>query len=255
MRYLLVVVFIFILSSLATAQDFKKGMQAYQRDDYAAAMAEWRPLAEQGSTEAQFALAQMYNIGLGVPQSDTEAFTWFRRAGEGGHDDAEIILGFFYANGVGIRADPFQAYYWFSVAARRGNSVAVANRRNLAPLLSAAQRSEADQLVEAQLGKVKIPSRRSNSTPTTASPTDQPDGFRIQLGAFTSAEQVPALWQGLRIEQTDILGNLRHRIQRVERDEGVFYVLQAGPVASFETAKALCAELTSRNIDCIVVNP
>ena len=41
----------------ATAQDFEKGLAAVKRGDYATALSEWRPLAEQGNADAQ------YNLG------------------------------------------------------------------------------------------------------------------------------------------------------------------------------------------------
>ncbi len=44
---------------------FDEGMAAYQRGDYATAIREWRPLAEQGHAEAQYNLGLMYDIGLG----------------------------------------------------------------------------------------------------------------------------------------------------------------------------------------------
>ena len=40
------------------AQDFQKGLAAYQAGDYAAALQEWTPLAEAGDADAQF------NLGL-----------------------------------------------------------------------------------------------------------------------------------------------------------------------------------------------
>ena len=37
-----------------TAQDFNKGMEAYKADDFASALKEFKPLAEQGNAEAQY---------------------------------------------------------------------------------------------------------------------------------------------------------------------------------------------------------
>ncbi len=46
---------------------------AYQRGDYATAIRELRPLAEQGVAEAQFNLGNMYDKGRGVPQDYVQA--------------------------------------------------------------------------------------------------------------------------------------------------------------------------------------
>ncbi len=68
--------------------DFEAGMEAYDRGDYATALKEWRPLAEQGDANAQFNLGSMYEYGEGVPQDDKEAARWFRLAAEQGYAKA-----------------------------------------------------------------------------------------------------------------------------------------------------------------------
>ena len=42
--------------------DLDDGVAAYESGDYATALQEWRPLAEQGVAEAQFSLGLMYDI-------------------------------------------------------------------------------------------------------------------------------------------------------------------------------------------------
>ena len=48
--------------------DFKKGLDAAKKGDYATAMGEWRPLAERGDATAQFNLGWMCANGKGAPQ-------------------------------------------------------------------------------------------------------------------------------------------------------------------------------------------
>ena len=60
-----------------------EGMVAYKRGDYATALREWRPLAEQGNALAQFNLALMYKNGYGVPQDYVRAHMWFNLAAAG----------------------------------------------------------------------------------------------------------------------------------------------------------------------------
>ncbi len=43
--------------------DFQAGLEAYDRGDYATALTEFRPLAQQGHAGAQFNLGQMYRKG------------------------------------------------------------------------------------------------------------------------------------------------------------------------------------------------
>ncbi len=53
---------------------------AYKRGDYATAIRELHPLAEQGYAEAQFNLGSMYDDGLSVPQDYIQAYMWFKLA-------------------------------------------------------------------------------------------------------------------------------------------------------------------------------
>ncbi len=77
MRYLFAAALTVMLALPVAAQDFQKGFEAYQRGDYATALREWRPLAEQGAADAQYALGRMYDNGEGVPQDDAEALKWY----------------------------------------------------------------------------------------------------------------------------------------------------------------------------------
>ena len=86
-------------------------------------------------------------------------------------------------------------------------------------------------------------------------PTPSPVAFRVQLGAFLTAENAPAVWRRLRVTQRDLLGGLRQRVQRAELGERVFHLLQVGPLAESEAAKDLCVALTARGVDCLVVKP
>src|SRR3989442_14870313 len=57
-----------------------EGVAAYKQGDFATAVHEFLPLAEHGHAEAQFYLGAMYSKGWGVPQDDTAAAQWYRRA-------------------------------------------------------------------------------------------------------------------------------------------------------------------------------
>jgi TPR repeat protein len=81
-------------AGMSVSQDFQVGLDAYDRGDYATALREWTPLAEQGLASAQFNLGRMYYNGEGVPQDSKTAVKWFRRAAEQGHAGAQSRLGF-----------------------------------------------------------------------------------------------------------------------------------------------------------------
>ena len=96
-----------------------EGVVAYNRGDYATALREWRPLAEQGDAEAQFNLGLMYYKGRGVPQDYAEAVKWYRKAAEQGVAEAQYNLGFMYNNGQGIPQDYAEAARWYLKAAEQ----------------------------------------------------------------------------------------------------------------------------------------
>ena len=83
-----ILAFLMTLSSPVAAQDFQKGVAAYNAGDYATAVQEWTPLAEAGDEVAQYNLGVMYDNGLGVPQDPKEAVKWYRLAAEQGDVDA-----------------------------------------------------------------------------------------------------------------------------------------------------------------------
>ena len=60
-------------AGVSWSADFQKGLAAAQRGDFATALREWTPLAEQGDATAQFNLGVMYDNGEGVPQDDKTA--------------------------------------------------------------------------------------------------------------------------------------------------------------------------------------
>jgi TPR repeat protein len=121
--------FIAVALSLATlspasAQDFQSGLEAFNRGDFATALREFRPLAEQGDAIAQNKLGWMYNNGRGVPVDDTEAVRWYRLAAEQGNAYAQHQLGTMYLYGEGVPLDDTEAVRWYRLAAEQGNAYA-----------------------------------------------------------------------------------------------------------------------------------
>ena len=68
----------FMAFTPVAAQDLQKGYDAFEAGDYATALQEWRPLAEQGDADAQYFLGVMYEKGNGVPKDYAEAVKWYR---------------------------------------------------------------------------------------------------------------------------------------------------------------------------------
>ena len=87
-----------LLGSVGTSwgADFNKGLAAAQSGDFATALGEWRPLAEQGVADAQYNLGVMYDKGKGVPENDKTALKWYRLAAKQGLADAQYNLKWMY---------------------------------------------------------------------------------------------------------------------------------------------------------------
>ena len=79
-----------------------------------------RLAAEQGVAEAQFNLGNMYDLGRGVPQDDTEAVRWYRLAAEQGDAGAQYNLGVMYQDGRGVPQDDTETVRWYQLAADQG---------------------------------------------------------------------------------------------------------------------------------------
>ncbi len=95
-------------------------MAAYHRGDYATALREWRPLAEQGSAIAQNNLGLMYSEGKGAPRDYAKAVRWWRKAAEQGYAKAQYNLGVMYDEGLGVPQDYAEALGWWRKAAEPG---------------------------------------------------------------------------------------------------------------------------------------
>ena len=115
--------FLLLLATVVPAwADYQAGLSAYQRGDYATALKEWRPLAEQENADAQNNLGAMYVNGQGVTKDDTEAFKWLKRAAEKGHVGAQYSLGAMYHRGEGVPKDVAESIKWLRRAAEQGHA-------------------------------------------------------------------------------------------------------------------------------------
>ena len=118
--FVLGLVLLFGSGGIGYAQDFQKGLDAFNKKDYATALREWKPLAEQGHTMAQSNLGLMYDKGQGVTQDDKEAVKWYRLSAKQGIAEAQYNLGVLYYRGRGVLQDHKEAAKWWKLAAEQG---------------------------------------------------------------------------------------------------------------------------------------
>jgi TPR repeat protein len=127
LRWMMRVALSLLVSFPSWSADFDKGLAAAERGDYATALREWHPLAEQGHAKAQFNLRVMYADGEGIQQDYGQAVEWYRRAAKQGYAMAQYNLGVMYANGRGVAQDYGQAIEWYRRAAKQGYAEAQNN--------------------------------------------------------------------------------------------------------------------------------
>ena len=77
---------LFCSAGAVWAQDYEEGLKAYRSNDFATALKEWRPLAEQGNAIAQFNLGLLYKNGNGVDIDEELAAKWHCKAAEQGDE-------------------------------------------------------------------------------------------------------------------------------------------------------------------------
>lgn len=104
----------------AAGADVEKGVQALRDGDYASALTELKPAAEQGDAVAQNGLGVMYHNSWGVEQDFAEAVKWYQSAAEQENANAQYNLGGMYLNGYGVDRDDAEAVQWFLRAAEQG---------------------------------------------------------------------------------------------------------------------------------------
>lgn len=158
----------------AGAQSVKAGIDAWQADDAAKAVAIWRPLAEKGDADAQFNLGQAYKLGRGVKLDLAQAQYHFERAARQGHSEAQtnlgmllfqngnrtaalrwlssgadagdpramLIYGTALFNGDGLPADRVRAYAMVSRAAAQGLAPAQSTLAEMDQLIPVAERQK-----------------------------------------------------------------------------------------------------------------
>ncbi len=145
-----------LVGTPAFSADLQKGLAAYQSGDYATALREWTPLAEQGNAFAQNNRGLMYATGEGVPQDYKTAVKWYILAANQGNATAQSNLGTMYDNGIGVLQDYVHAHMWFNIAASSGNKVASKNRDLIAKEMTPSQLEKSQDLVRVMVKSNRI---------------------------------------------------------------------------------------------------
>jgi len=175
------------------AKSVRDGIEAWQRSDYAQAVAIWRPLAAKGDADAAFNLGQAFRLGRGVPVDLAAAKGWLEKAARANHLDAETTLGLLLFdsgdhaggiqwlkkaaergepramlvygtalfNGDTVRSDPLMAYAYVSRAAAQGLEPAKTTLNDMDRLIPVEVRRKAVQIALQQSAERAAPGAKT----------------------------------------------------------------------------------------------
>jgi len=165
---------------------FQLGLSHLEAGRDAEAVRLIRLAANQGQPAAQYRLAKLYELGIGVTQNHATAMDllalsakggnsvamhdlghyyaiganeqepdintavgWFHKAADRGIVDSQFNLGVLYGEGTGVDRDLVQSYVWYSLAAAQGDSIAGQRAERVSLDLSKKQQAQADSRLKA----------------------------------------------------------------------------------------------------------
>ena len=107
-----------VCSVAFAAPDLESVKRSVEHMDYATALKQLKPLAEQGNPDAQLFLGKMYLKGQGVPKDPDQANKWFRQAATQGNAESQFFLGAWY---LLPHRDITEGLKWMQLSAEQGN--------------------------------------------------------------------------------------------------------------------------------------
>ena len=115
---------------LAKGVGYYTGRNGYERD-FQKAFDYLTEAAALNNTDAECALAHMYENGNGVEQDYSKAFEWYMKAAQKNSVRAQSSVAFFYDEGMGVEQSFVEAAKWYQKAAENNDG---ASQYNLADM-------------------------------------------------------------------------------------------------------------------------
>ena len=147
-KFRLILILLFLLITKLSFADFESGLKAFNDGNYKVALNDWKPLAEEGVSNAQYNIGLMYHNGLGVTQDYNEAFKWFLISSEQGNLNSIRLLSTMYALGNGIPKDFLKSYMWAKIGANNDDQNSKLMLNGLVKEMSNSDLDKANALVK-----------------------------------------------------------------------------------------------------------
>lgn len=103
---------------------YEDGQAAYEREEFATAVAKFKTAAEQGNARAQSMLGVMYRLGKGVESDYAKSERWYKMAVEQGDVGAQNNLASLYSDEEYGMQNYTEAARLFKLSAAQGNAYA-----------------------------------------------------------------------------------------------------------------------------------
>jgi TPR repeat protein len=100
---------------------FQQAVKLYTSGDQAGAYQLFVQSANAGNPKAATQAGWQHEMGKGVPQSDAEAATWYRKGAEMGDARGQKNIGSMYESGRGVPEDWVEAAKWYRQSAENGD--------------------------------------------------------------------------------------------------------------------------------------
>lgn len=225
----------------------------------------YQKAANQGHEQAQI------NLGLILFQNGDRkgAMPWIQKASDRGEPRAQYVLGTAYFNGDLVSRDWVRAYALMTRAAASGLPQAATSLSQMDQYVPLAQRQQGIAMAKemdrpappppetpkpvAPVKAMPVPAKpviaakpAPIAKPTT---TAKASGWRVQLGAFGTADAARAAWK--RVGSHKGLKGL----QPAYVNAGAITRLQAGPLASRAVADDACESAKAAGSACLVLAP
>ncbi len=234
----------------------------------------WELSARRGYATSQASLALLYSKGDGVPRDEARAYAWLNLAA------ANLLPSAVKDIAVGLRDSWWVKLPWDQLSRSRELVMAFEETAEGAPRLalargadvtvSEAPKPETEKVAETAVILVQQPATEEAVELTTGKAMARPgnkvagevvasaippprDQFLLHLASFRTQGGADQEWQLLTRKFATLLGDLHPIIQSVDLgDRGLFYRVQAGPISSRASARALCRQIEARDQYCQV---
>lgn len=119
-KILATVILLTSFSAFSQGNDLEQGIYELNRGEFKAAIAQFRPLVNEGYAPAQYQMALVYQKGYSVPKDGMKALELFQLAAGQNYPDAQFELALLYSEGKVVKKDLKKAFELTHKAAKKG---------------------------------------------------------------------------------------------------------------------------------------